>query len=207
MPCRAVVDAEADLKKANELLQQCARAEVAAQGKDSSSSNLRTLVEGIAKGAWSRIKHIWWLVLSLEWIEAFQEIRVGSQLAPFRQSLRLCASQALAFHANARTLLPMAPKPGTTVFAARDAGAAFAIQPWLRSSLFCCSPWELVTTEQVLVHENLQVCATLYFLWWIAGITTGPRSGASKSLLQVAQTCHHLAGDLPFPALMYQSGA
>ena len=76
MQCRAVTDAEADLKKANELLQQCARAEVAAEGKDDGRSNLRSIVEGIAKGAWSRIKHVWWLVLSLEWIEAFQEIKV-----------------------------------------------------------------------------------------------------------------------------------
>ncbi|KAK9855156.1 hypothetical protein WJX84_000903 [Apatococcus fuscideae] len=74
----AVTDAEADLKKANELLQQCARAEVAAEGNETNGSNLRTLVEGIAQAAWSRIKHIWWLVLSLEWIEAFQEIKAGA---------------------------------------------------------------------------------------------------------------------------------
>ena len=73
-----MTDAEADLKKANELLQQCARAEVAAEGKGDAGSNLRSLVEGIAKEAWSRIKHVWWLVLSLEWIEAFQEIKVAN---------------------------------------------------------------------------------------------------------------------------------
>ncbi len=74
--CRAVAEAEADVTKANELLQQCARAEVASQGSDHSGSSLRKLVDSIAKEAWGRIKHIWWLMLRLEWIDAFYEVKV-----------------------------------------------------------------------------------------------------------------------------------